>query len=387
MRRALKTVWAAAATLLIVAGCTDYDSATNLHPEGPPKVEQVRMRETYKVSPTDTSTSSRRVFGFGTHPDAIDVEQHEVTSAALTGNGFRIVMDELLVGNNLEEIACRAQVDNDAFSKVPVGATPDDIARCSTAQDVLPSTCKGQYATCICQLPAGCALGAEVIPMGLPVGVDDKNQDGAADDTHMIPGAVGIKCGAIDVPIDTDMSYWNPSGNQQPPAMGGFEALGPAIVLIPKSGLPNNLNCQLTFAEDVVDKQGIRVCAAPGGDPDTDCTPGDTSAVKYKTEPMAFQSVSFDNNMTGVSRTEPIVFVSNTTLDPATINNITFMQGATAVTGFTVALSMGKIITITLPTAGLAANTQYMITLGAGIKDTFGQPLPTPMTVTFTTGA
>jgi hypothetical protein len=387
MRRALETLWAAAATLVIVAGCTDYESATNLHPEGPPKVEQVRMRESYKLSPSDTSTSSRRVFGFGVHPAAIDAEQHEVTSASLSNNGFRIIMDELLVGNNLEEVACRGNVDGDAFAKVPLGATPDDIARCATAQDVLPSTCKGAHATCICELDAGCVVGTAMIPKGGPVGVDDKNQDGAADDTHLTAGSVGIKCGSIDVPIDQNMSYWNPSGNQQPPAMGGFEALGPAIVLIPTNGLPNNLNCNLYFGEDVVDKQGIRVCAAPGGDPDTDCTPGDTSAVKFKTEPMTLLSVTIDNNATGVSRTDPAVIVANAVLDPSSINGLTITQNGTPFTAFTVTLTMNKVLTITFTGAGLAPNTQYVISAGAGVKDNFMQPLPAPFSITFTTGA
>ena len=52
-------------------------------------------------------------------------------------------MDELLVGNALEEIACRAVVDDDAFARVPLGATPDDIAKCTVAQDVLKARCIG----------------------------------------------------------------------------------------------------------------------------------------------------------------------------------------------------------------------------------------------------
>ncbi|MBA3463396.1 MAG: Ig-like domain-containing protein [Deltaproteobacteria bacterium] len=368
-----------------VAACTDYESSTNLHPEGPPKVQQVRMRETF-TTPGDTSTSSRRIFAFGTHPDAIDVEQHSTQSAALSNNGFRIIMDELLVGNNLEEIACRSNVDGDAYSRVPLGATPDDIAKCATAQDVLPSTCKGIYATCMRELDGGCTVGTTMIPKGGPVGVDDKNQDGAADDTHLIAGSVGIRCGTVNVPIDINMSYWNPSGNQQPPAMGGFEALGPAIVLIPERGLPSNLDCSLFFAEDVVDKQNVRVCAPPNGDPDAECTPGDTANVKFKTEPMTFQSVTVTNNATGISRTEPIVFVSNTVLDPMAISGITVTAGGAAFTNFTVVLTMGKVLTLTPTGTGFPPNAAIVVTLTANIKDGFAQPLPTPFVVNFMTG-
>ncbi len=388
MNRVLNRVCALVATTLVVASCTDYESATNLHPEGPPMVQQVRMKETY-TTPGSTDSSTRRVFGFGTHPDAIEVEAHAVTSASVVGNAFRVVMDELLIGNNLEEIACRSQIDTDAFSQVPLGATPDDIAKCATAQDVLPSTCKGQFATCICALPGGCAVGATMVPMGGPVGVDDKNQDGAADDTQLIATAVGIQCGTIQVPMDLNKSYWNPSGNQQPPAMGGFDALGPAIVLVPLNGLPTNLSCHLTFGPAVVDKQNVQVCAPPGGDIDSSCNPGDTYAASFKTEPMVVTTSSITNGQTGVNRTEDVLFVSNTPLDPSAINSITVTQGPTMVpyTNFTVTLTMGKILAVKWGGTGLLPNTMYTITVNTTLKDTFMQPLPAPLVISFTTGA
>lgn len=374
--------------MTIVPACTDYESSTSLNPEGPPKIRQVRMKETYVIQGS-TDTSTRRVFGFGTHPDALEIEQHPVTSATLQMQSFRIVMDELLVGNNLEEIACRSNVDGDAYSRVPVGATPDDIARCATAQDVLPSTCKGQFAVCMCENDAGCSVGTTMIEKGKPVGVDDKNQDGAADDTRMIAGAVGIKCGAIDVPIDLNASYWNPSGNQQPPAMGGFEALGPAIVLVPQNGLPNNLDCQIVFADTVVDKQNIKVCASPNGDEAVDCTPGDTAQAKFKAEPMRLLPANPPNdNATGVSRTDPVVFSANTNLDPTAINGVTITgPGTTPFTAFTTTIAMNKIINITPTGTGFAPNTMYTVTLETSIKDSFGQPLPTAVVLHFTTGA
>ncbi len=388
MNRVLNRACALAATTIVVlAGCTDYESATSLNPAGPPMIEQVRMKETY-TNPGSTEVSSRRVFGFGTHPDAIDVEQHAVTSASVVGNAFRIVMDELLIGNNLEEVACRAQVDTDAYSRVPLGTTPDDIAKCATAQDVLPSTCKGTHATCLCELDAGCAVGGTMVPKGGPVGIDDKNQDGAADDTHLLPGAVGIQCGTINVPIDLDLSYWNPSGNQQKPAMGGFEALGPAIVLVPQAGLPTNLPCHLTFSVEVVDKQNIQVCAPPGGNIVMDCTPGDTTLASFKTEPMTIAPVSPLMNMaSGISRTEPALFIANTPLDPGAISSVKVTQGMAPFTAFTVTITMGKILNINWSGAGLAANTTYTITINTTATDTFMQPLTAPVVVTFTTGA
>jgi hypothetical protein len=112
---------------------------------------------------------------------------------------------------------------------VPIGTTPDDIAKCAVAKDVLPSSCPGdmEHAVCICRNEGGCGD----TPLGGPVGILDVNQDGAADDTRFVQGAVGLQCGTIAVPIDQNTSYWNPSGDQNRPAMGGFEALGPALVI------------------------------------------------------------------------------------------------------------------------------------------------------------
>lgn len=391
MKTVLSVICTLAATLATVvasAGCTEYESETDLNPEGPPMVRQVRMLETFLPSPTSTNTSERRVFAFGSHPQATDADAHEVRSATATGNGFRVIMDELLVGNNIEEVACRGPVDADQFARVPLGATPDDIARCSAAQDILPRTCAGEFSLCICENDGGCTVGLETIAKGAPVGVLDINQDGAADETRMIDGAVTVNCGAITVPMDLDASYWNPSGNQQVPAMGGFEALGPALVLLPQRGLPTNIECQLNFSAEVVDKQGLNPCTPAGGDVTGGCTAGDTSGFKFKVEPMSFESEP-RNMATGVSRTEPVVVVANTQLDLTSITaaNITVetVPAGGTVPTYTLAVVM-KNITITFATP-LAVSTMYRVTLTTGVKDTFGQPLPAPYVINFTTTA
>src|SRR5437868_10649833 len=90
---------------LAASACTDTDSATNLVPEGPPMVRQVRLN--HKVKNADNSESTFRVFGFGTHELAKpeELKSGQITSASALNNSFRIITDELLVGNNLEEIA------------------------------------------------------------------------------------------------------------------------------------------------------------------------------------------------------------------------------------------------------------------------------------------
>ncbi len=380
----------AVAALFASAACTDTTSATDLHTAGPPKVEQVRITETF-VDATGTP-GQRRVFGFGTHPQATSDEEHAVTSALAAGSisdiRFRIIMDQLLVGNYLEEIACRAPVGPDgAYDRVPIGATPDDIALCSTAQDVLPASCKGQHAVCLCQQDNGCPVGSDLIAKGKPVGVLDANQDGASDGQRFIQGAVGITCGggSINVPISLSASYWNPSGFQQVPAKGGFEALGPAIVLIPdvapgtpsggmpQAALPTNSTCQIVFDKSVVNVRGEMVCAPPGGDPDINCTPGDTTQVNFKTEPMTFFQDGFP-----VAPTDPILFSLNAAIDNNTLSTITITNGATPVTAFTVTGAgtvSGSSLKFT-PTTTWPANTTLTFNIPTGFHDAFGVSAP-----------
>jgi len=370
--------------------CTDTSSFTNLNPDGPPALAEVRMKESYQD--TTGNTLTRRVFGFGTFPDATADIDHPVTSASATGQSFRVIMDELLVGNSLEEIQCRGQVDDDAFSSVPLGTTPDDIALCSVNTDALKDSCRGDHAVCICHIPGGCPGG---VAEGDAVGVLDVNNDGAADNTSFKAGAVGIKCGSIDVAIDRDQSYWNPSGDQQVPAMGGYDALGPAIVLVPSGGnLPTNLDCGFTFADDVVDKQNNKVCAPPAGRPasctgaldecskDLECTPGDLSAFSFKTEALHVTTLGITDNATGINPAGPITIATNAPVDAASIQNITITPAPPG--GYTITLPMPKQIRITF-TAPLAPATMYTITYPVTLTDMFGQGLPAPVTIHFTT--
>jgi Bacterial Ig-like domain len=371
--------------------CTTQESFTNLNPDGPPAIAEVRLKETYTNVTSPTTFLARRVFGFGTFPDATSDLDHDVTSASASGQSLRIIMDELLLGNRLEEVQCRGQVDDDAFSSVPDGATPDDIAACSVNSDALKASCHGDHAVCICQLDAGCGDVAK----GDPVGVLDVNNDGAADNTSFKRGAVGIRCGTIDVPIDLDMSYWNPSGDQQVPAEGGYDALGPAIVLVPQGGnVPTNATCGLTFSVDVLDKQGFAVCTPPAGRPAScsgaiddcqaglDCTAGDVSAFTFKSEGLRITVLGVSDGATNVSATTPIFANANAPLAAASIAGVTITPAPPA--DFTITQPMPAQIKFTMTTP-LAAATTYTLTFPVTLTDTFGQPLPAPYTLSFTT--
>jgi hypothetical protein len=398
-----RTLGALAASLAAFA-CSTPGSATDLHPEGPPMVEQVRLSETVSVGVTQV------VFGFGSHPDATAVDEHAVTAATAANNKLRIIMDELLRGNDLEEIACSTNVtDQNAgvvenkFARVPVGATPDDIARCSVAPDVLPVRCPGSnpLSVCICAIDAGCPGDPDkthVFPKGESVGVLDKDLDGAADNTRFIEGAVGLRCGGMDIPINLDMSYWTPSGNQQRPAQGGFDALGPAIVLVPGPtdppvamfSLPTSTDCGLVFSPDVVDKDGNQVCAPPDGDIDAGCTPGDTSAVHFTVEPLTLLS-SAQLNRQGLKSN--IVFTANAAIDQTTVtpDNITVAQDdGTPVTAFMFLSpppSANQFTLVWSVPSPLLPMTHYTITVGTGLTDAYHKSAPQPFQFAFTTGA
>lgn len=371
-----------------LVACSDTASTTDLNPVGPPMVRQVRLN--HKITNADGSTSNKRVFAFGSHElaEAEELQSNLVTSAVAVNNSIRIVIDELLVGNSLEEIACRSAVDDDAFARVPVGATPDDIAACSAADDVLAGVCGGPTAVCLCESETGCISGSgAAIAKGAPVGVLDINQDGATDDTQFIAGAVGLQCGDISVPINRENSYWQPSGDQNRPAVGGFEALGPAVVLVPDGPLPTNLDCRLVFDAAVTDKQGITVCTPPDGDVSKDCTPGDMSGFTFHTEVLNVKVASFANGATGVSATSPIVMTSTAPLSDSVTDPgaITLVAASGPAPTFTVAFDpmMNQVVQVQ-PTAALQAGVMYTLTVTAGVTDTYDQPPAAPIVTTFT---
>ena len=396
MQKVLKSFMCVVA---MVAGCDSSDSTTDLNTDGPPMIEQVRMVELY-TDTTGATNLERTVFAFGTHPEATPDQEHEVKAAkpgsTTSPNHFRIIMDELLVGNALEEISCRGTVDEDTWGTVPINSTPDDIAKCAVPQDVLESSCKGANAVCLCQKPDGCLVGANQIAMGHPVGVLDTNQDGAADDTRFINGAVSIDCAGTNVPIDLQASFWEPSGNQNVPAHGGFEVLGPAIVLVPAGAMPTGTKCGLKFADNVVDKSGNGVCAPPGGVITDTCTPGDVSAFSFTVQALTLSLQGISEGQTQVSTTDSLIVSASAPLLLTTVTNANFVvtntDAGNAVVPTTVTplgIVAGPPMTASgaqiKPTGAFPANTHLRLTV-TGVTDAFGKPPAAPLVVNFQTG-
>lgn len=365
---------------LAPAACETPTSATDLNPDGPPMIQQVFMRE------PDATGRIETVLAFGTHDAVPENRTRAVTKAAPLRQSMRVVFDELLLGNYLEEVQCNARTgvtDCPEYSPIPEGTTPDDIARCAEP-DSLDARCTGTHAVCL-------------NPEGVPCGIRDEESptrpaDGAPDDLRMIAGAVTLRCGTFTVEFDDQTSFWQPSGNQLVPAGKSPESsLGPALVLKPinNGALPTNqTDCHLVFASNIVDKDHIAVCAPAGGTLDGACTPGDVSAFSFGTEPLTATSVQPSDMETGVALTSPIRISLNAEVGTATLSADVVVRENGVVRAdamVTRAATADKNrIDISLP-GGLLPNTTYVIT--ATPHDSFGVAAPAPITFTFTTGA
>jgi hypothetical protein len=357
-----------AALALSMLGCDDNVTNTDLEPGGPPRVLQVFARER-SVEINDEGHEEVVLLpriAYGEHADIGDEDDRTVDAAVVgTDQKIRLVIDELLRGNFLEEIAC---ADGETWSQVPVGTTPDDVARC-TGADL--SRC-----TAVCQGPSG------------PIGVLDANGDRSLDDTRLIAGVITLTCGGVAVPVDQQASFWQPSGNQFIPAGDhGIETLGPAVVIVPAQALPTSSECAVALAESVVDKSGVRPCA-PAGGPAAECAPGDLGGIHFTTEPLLVLTTSPANGEVDVALTESgaadahVTVHLNGFVDGATAaaTAFTLAAGETPVAGVTVALDDEDPTAAVLTVPGVAAG-------DGGLKDTYGASLGEASTITWTTKA
>jgi len=151
---------------------------------------------------------------------------------------------------------------------------------------------------------------------------------------------------------------------------------------VPGAPLPTSSTCGLIFADEVVDKQGVRICAPPGGDIAADCAPGDVSAFAFGVEPLVIRPSSFTDGATGASRTAMLSFTSSAPVDPATVSAIQISPAPPAPPAIGL-LPQGITIAWTQPLAPL---TEYTVTFPVAITDTYGQPLPQALSYRLATG-
>ncbi|MBW2278647.1 MAG: carboxypeptidase regulatory-like domain-containing protein, partial [Deltaproteobacteria bacterium] len=381
---------------IALSACDDPVSKTDLNPEGPPEILQVLVME--RVIPEGSAVS--RVFAqlaFGAHPGIVDEDGTAGvnTAVARSNQKLRIVVDELLIGNNLEEIACNPVMEGTDlvpfWSRVPEGTNPDDIDDCAGPDQ---SRC-----TAVCIGPDG------------PVGVLDEDEDGAADEFRLMASVITLTCDGADIPIDVYQSFYQPSGNQLITAGPmGVDSLGPALVIFPTSGLRTGAECSFTMSPDVKDKDGNQICARAAGnqyDPAADCNPGDVSGVLFSVEPLLVTGNDPANNATNVALTAfgsenaTILVQLNAALDPASIGNITLhddtanadVPACTEPVTVTPCLifALGgddpTIIYVTV-TGGYVPLTDYTTTVlsgATGVTDLFGGGLAADHSFSFTT--
>ncbi len=380
-----------AGLLLVAAGavntaCEAPASREDLNPAGPPMVRQVLVTERV-LSETGTATISAGQLAFGTHGDKFfENDDGEVLSAFALGNQeIRVVLDELVRGNSLEEIACA----DGTFSRVPVGTDPDDIRDCSGPVDSLID-CKS-----VCLDPSS----------GAPIGILDADEDGAPDDVRMIdynddPNitelAVSVTCGGVDIPLDPENSFWNPSGNQTFPSNDtlSYKGLGPAIVIRPVGniGMRTSSDCSVSFRPEVVDHDGNQICAPTNGDIDQDCTGGDTTKIGFSTETLQVVSTVPTDGSTDVSLSSSsfMSLAMNANVDPATVTAMTLTADGVPVTfvgleddgGFVG--DDGTLISFALE-SDFAPETTYELTIDTTLTDRLGSPLPATETITWVT--
>ena len=406
----LGTTGCVAALALASVGCEDLKSATELNPTGPPMIRQVFVTEKVTTT-TDTGGTVTRTLpqiAFGTHADFPEDDGKVENALASDNQKIRIVIDELLVGNHLEELACNsvpascerlseeessAIPECDGYSRVPVGATPDDIRNCSGPVET-QTNCEGKFAVCIG-------------PEGERLGILDANEDGASDNLRMIEGVVKLRCAGVDIPLDQEQSFWNPSGNQQVPAQQGVNGIGPAIIIVPEIGLRTGAECQFELSPNVVDKDGNRVCAPPLGDVTQNCVgDGDISNVTFNVEGLRVTGSDprdGDGNVRlTMSNASPdalllVQFNAGVELD-SFISNFQLIQSPGEAGGGEVMIPATKfdqsledrtIIRITID-GGYEPETEYEISIAggeSGVVDVFGGFLADNKTIRFTTRA
>lgn len=364
--------------LVAGSGCSTEETQTDLNPEGPPMVRQVFMSERV---PNGTGGFLNRVqLAFGNHPDIDgETDDREVTQAIAGTNRVRVVFDELLVGNNLEELGCA----DGSFSRVPdLDATPDDIDACS------PPNLQDCTAVCI----------------GPPVvGILDEDEDGAADTRRMInygPAmdsgelAVQVVCDGVNIPMDQVQSFYQPSGNQQITAGPlGIDSLGPAVVLVPVAGFRTGSNCNVQFLDQqVVDKEGLGACAPANGDITQACS-GAGVEIAFGTEaldlidsdPVADQAMVA---VTDAGSADKSLFVQfNAQIDPGSMTAFTLTEDGTDISGqVTVMIPQGGTLLTLVVTGGLNPGSDYVLSVDTTLADLYGGVLPQEISLNFTTG-
>lgn len=370
--------------------CDAPKSKEDLNPAGPPMVRQVLVTE--RVIINDAPRVLEGQLAFGTHANEFfeDDDGTVTTAISLGAQEIRVIVDELIRGNTLEEVACA----NGTWSRIPNGTTPDDIAKCAGPVDAIANCTK----VCLD------ADSENEIPDGTPLGVLDADDDSAADTFRMIDYSnnpdpmvnelgVSIDCDGTLIPLDPVASFWSPSGNQTFPSNAtlGFRGIGPAIVLKPLAdvGLRSGADCTVRFRAEVTDYDGNPVCAPTGGLPAEGCSGGDTSKISFNTEVLAVSNSvpAADAVNVSLSASGFILLAFNANLDASTVAAITLTAAGVPVVINPVVQVDDLSSVIIMLDDDFLPDTAYALTISTELKDLLGGAMTVPTVINWTTGA
>lgn len=296
-----------ASSVGVFIGCDSPKSSEDLNPAGPPMIRQVLITE--NVTTGGITRALEGQLAFGKHEDKFFEDDDGIVNTAITlpSQEIRIIFDEILRGNRLEEVECA----DGSYSVIPDGTTPDDISDC-----------------------AGTAVNCKKVCIDTTtnniIGVKDDDDNKSADsfrmrdynpDPKIIELGVMLKCDGVDVPLSQEFSFWSPSGNQTFPSnpILSYRGLGPALIIKPEAatGLRSGAKCNITFRDDVTDYDNNVICAPANGIPKEGCDEGDTSKVSFSTEVLTLESSIPSDEAVDVSSSDKgsIVLVFNANID------------------------------------------------------------------------
>jgi hypothetical protein len=139
----------------------------------------------------------------------------------------------------------------------------------------------------------------------------------------------------------------------------------------------------------VVDQDGNPVCAPPGGDLTAGCTPGDTGAVGFHVEPLAFV-VASPVNPQAQPLDGDVRILASAPIDAASLANITVTRDpGIRYTQFTVGIPSAQLpdqIVIHW-TPALPPSSHFTIDVPTTVTDRYHQPPLQPLQIAFTTAA
>lgn len=204
--------------MLVLLGACGYE---RLEPwdDGPPEVLQV-----FVTSEPADDLASGLTLAYGQHFElnggvaAIGVR---ATAVPRTGARFRIVVDQLLAGDTIEEYACAGG------GFVPLGRKV-----CADCRDD-PSTLDDEAGRCV-----------------------DLNGDRIPDNGRIVGDVATIRCGSFLYTTLSGDGAYEPWGNQLSSGALGVAGIGPAIVIEPSVTLPADADCTLNVIGRITDKQG-----------------------------------------------------------------------------------------------------------------------------------